>query len=238
MGRDRKEKAMRCTRGGTGIGLGLVGASLLALATLAGCASSGVERSAQAQASMAEFRNQTTAFRTSLAATIASLESLQKNAKVDPKKEYEGYVKNLDATLASAESAKSTVAQMKSQGQAYFGEWEKQAATISNEDIRKLSEERRAKLRTNYQRLEAALDEVATDAKPLRERLESLRAYYSQDLTPAGIAASEDLVDKAKDEAASLEKKLAKVMEELDEVAGELKVATPPPPPPEPAKKK
>jgi len=165
----------------------LVALGGLALAALAACKSSGVERSEATQTTIAEFKTELQNYSATLDKTFASLDELIKNAKVDPKGEFAKFSANLDALIKSAENARSNSEQMKSLGDAYFLEWEKAAATITNEDIRKISDQRRAELQKSYKELRTTMTEVAADAKPLREQLISLREYYSQDLTEKGI---------------------------------------------------
>ena len=215
----------------------LLAVSSLALAALPACQSSGVEQSEATQATMSDFKTQVQQFKDNLKATVASLDGIQKQAKVDPKTEFANYQTHLAATIKSGEQARATVEQMKKRGQAYFASWEQSAAAMTNEDIRKISDERRGELRKHYDELQATLTQVADEAKPLRAQLESLQTYYSNDLTPAGIDASKSLVSKAKDSAEDLIEKLDDIGEAVDKVAEQLKVAKPPPPPPpQPAK--
>jgi len=214
----------------------LVALGGLALAALAACKSSGVERSEATQTTIAEFKTELQNYSATLDKTFASLDELIKNAKVDPKGEFAKFSANLDALIKSAENARSNSEQMKSLGDAYFLEWEKAAATITNEDIRKISDQRRAELQKSYKELRTTMTEVAADAKPLREQLISLREYYSQDLTEKGIEATKTPVSNAKSASSKVTKGIKTVLEAVDKVAMQLKVATPPPPPPADAK--
>ena len=208
----------------------------IAIAALAACQSSGVERSAATQSTIAEFKTEIQTYSSQLDATFASLDGLIKNAKVDPKGEFTKFSTNLDALIKSADKARSTAEEMKSRGDGYFAEWEKAAAAITNEDIRKISDQRRAELQKEYKALQTSMQAVAADAKPLREKLISLREYYSQDLTEKGIEASKTPVSNAKSESSKVTKGIKQVLEEVDKVAMQLKVAAPPPPPPANAK--
>ena len=210
----------------------LVAIGGLALAALAACKSSGVERSQATQATIAEFKTELQNYGTQLDATFAALDSLLKNAKTDPKGEFAKFSTSLDALVKSADHAKSTAEEMKSRGDAYFAEWEKSAAAISNEDIRKISDQRRAELQKSYKELQTTMTAVAADAKPLREKLISLREYYSQDLTEKGIEATKTPISNAKSDSTKVTKGIKSVLEAVDAVALQLKVAAPPPPPP------
>jgi archaellum component FlaC len=120
---------------------------------------------------------------------------------------------------------------MRANGDAYFAEWEKSAATITNEDIKKISDQRRAELQKSYKDLQNTMTTVAADAKPLREQLISLREYYLQDLTEKGIEATKTPISNAKSASTKVTKGIKTVLDEVDKVATQLKVATPPPPP-------
>lgn len=205
----------------------------LALGAVPACQSSGVENSQATQATMAEFKTQMQTFQSQLDATLESLDGILKQAKVDPKAEYAKYTTNLEQLNASADKAKATAEQIKSRGNTYFTEWEKSAAGISNEDIKKISDERRAELQKTYKELQDKMAALAADGKPLRVQLNDLQKYYSQDLTEKGIDATKNTVASAKASATKLVKGLKDVLGDLEKVATQLKVAAPPPPPPD-----
>jgi uncharacterized membrane-anchored protein YhcB (DUF1043 family) len=228
---ESEEETLRTHLGTTARRRALVALGGLALAALAACKTSGVERSQATQSTIADFKTELQNYGKHLDATFASLDELVKNAKVDPKGEFAKFSANLDLLVKSAENAKSNSEQMKSLGDAYFAEWEKSAATITNEDIRKISDQRRAELQKSYKDLQTAMTTVAADAKPLREQLISLREYYLQDLTEKGIEATKTPISNAKSASTKVTKGIKTVLDEVDKVATQLKVAAPPPPP-------
>ena len=233
---ESEEETLRTNLGTPARRRALVALGGLALAALAACKTSGVERSQATQTTIAEFKTQLQTYSTTLDKTFASLDDLVKNAKVDPKGEFAKFSANLDALIKSADSAKANAEQMRANGDAYFSEWEKSAATITNEDIKKISDQRRAELQKSYKDLQSTMTTVAADAKPLREKLISLREYYSQDLTEKGIEATKTPIANAKTDATKVTKGIKTVLDEVDKVATQLKVATPPPPAPADAK--
>ncbi len=228
----REEEALRTNIGNRFIVRGLAALAGLSLASLTACKSSGVERSEATQTTITSFRADLDSYNKNLDATLGSLDELVKSGKTDPKSAFAKFSGNLGLLFKSADSAKSNAEAMKSRGDAYFGEWEKSAAAITNEDIRKIADQRRAELQKEYKELVTQMQNVAADAKPLREQLQSLHDYYSQDLTEKGIDLSKPLVGNVKSAASKVQKGIKSVQEEVDKVAAELKVATPPPPPP------
>jgi predicted nucleic acid-binding Zn-ribbon protein len=231
---DPEEEMSLLTRSMQHVRVRALGAiAALALAAVPACQSSGVERSQATQATMAEFKTHMLAFQTQLDATLESLDGIQKQAKVDPKAEFAKYTTNLEALNASAEKAKGMADEIRSRGNAYFTEWEKSASGISNEDIKKISDERRVELQKTYKELQDKMAAVAADGKPLRQQLNDLQKYYSQDLTEKGIDATKSTVASAKASASKLVKGLKDVLGDLEKVATQLKVAAPPPPPPD-----
>jgi hypothetical protein len=120
---------------------------------------------------------------------------------------------------------------MRSQGQAYFAEWEKQAATINDPDLKKSAEERRTRLAKAVEEVSGAMDEARNEIKPYVASIKDVQTYLSNDLTPAGIESiegkSKDITKRAK----AIGDEIDDVVEELEEHAPQFKTAKPPPPP-------
>jgi chromosome segregation ATPase len=211
----------------------LVAAAGLALASLTACESSGVERSQATQTTMGQFRTDINNYTTQLDATTASLDELLKSASSDPKSAFTKFSGNVDALFKADDAVRGTSNDMKSRGEAYFSEWEKSSSGITNEDVRKIADSRRVELQKEYKELQTEMATVATDSAALRGQIDSLRKYYSQDLTEKGIDASKGLVGNTKSAASKVQKGIKSVLEEVDKVAEQLKVAAPPPPPKE-----
>jgi hypothetical protein len=117
---------------------------------------------------------------------------------------------------------------MNAQSGSYFDTWQIELETIQNPDIRKRSEERRAKAFDSYKKIDTAMQAANESLVPFISDLQDIQRYLGNDLNAQGIAAIADVVKKTNTNAGAVEKKLDAAITEIDRVAGEMSYSTPP----------
>lgn len=210
---------------------GLVLAPAAALALLAGCQTAGHQRvdatSArldQLRASLEKLDGQVTAAADSLAAVVEA-------AAEDPKPGFERYGKDLQAVESSYERARSQLSAAEREAGKLFDQWTRNAALISDPDIRALSEKRRDELKAALDSVVDAMQEAVADLEGFVSTARDLHTYLGQDLTPAGIHAIADRSRAQSKAARDISGKLAQVMVAAEKAAPMFETAKPPPPP-------
>jgi DUF2959 family protein len=205
---------------------------LLAFALATGCKSSGSQQADSTAMHMDEMHAAIVSLKESVSATATSLAKVVEQADVDPKTPFEQYEKNVSATKSGVDRAGSQVKSMKEQGATYFAEWEKQAATITDPDLKEAADERRVKLSKAVGRVSEAMTEAQAELAPYLTSITDMQTYLSNDLTPSGIKSVKGKSKDISKAANSIGKKLDDVIEALEKGAPEFKTAKPPPPPP------
>ncbi|MCF8025970.1 MAG: DUF2959 family protein [Desulfobacteraceae bacterium] len=160
---------------------------------MAGCATTGMERSTKATTSMTEMDRNIKLLLVQLDATGASLRELVKPDNPDVEKAFQLFTENVSTMEQMEKSFAKHTNEMNASGKDYFEEWQKEGDKYKNPRIQRLSEQRRLELSRIY-------GEIATNSIGVKEELNShvsdlkeIQHYLSNDLTPKGIKAIEPL---------------------------------------------
>ncbi len=185
-----------------------------------GCGTtSGYKQADRTGAGIAEFRNEIVNGKKAIDETMKALGQIAVSANTNPRKAFEHYSKCVANLESTSNKVKKRADDMRAQGKAYFTQWEQQLAQVQNPEIRKLAEERKAKL-------QAAFDSIKKFSEPLKEQfapwmsdLKDLQKYLSNDLTIAGVDAAKDLFTKTQSEGLDVQKSMDGLVTELNTVA-------------------
>src|SRR5262245_37823396 len=115
---------------------------------------------------IAEFRDEIVDVKKAVDATMASLDKIVADAAADPRKAFQQFDKSVPKIDSAAASARKRAEDMREKGKTYFDKWEKDLAEVKDADIRKLAEERKAKL-------QATFANIKTKMEPAREQFNS-----------------------------------------------------------------
>ncbi|HXJ71824.1 MAG TPA: DUF2959 family protein, partial [Candidatus Dormibacteraeota bacterium] len=108
--------------------------------------------------------------------------------------------------------------EMRERGQAYFQQWEAQLGSVKNEEIRKLAQERRAKLQETFGNIKTVAQDATQAFPPYLSNLKDLRTALGTDLTVQGIDAAKPIIQKTKTSGIELQKHLDSLVAELNSV--------------------
>ena len=172
----------------------------------------------KAGASMAEFRDEIVDVKKEVDATLASLDKIVAQATVDPRKAFKEFDKNVPRVDSAATKAKKRGTEMKEKGKDYFAKWEKELTELNDPDIRKLAQERKAKLQASFANIRKSMEPARDQFNSWLVNLKDLQKYLSNDLTIGGIDAAKELIAKNKAEGLVVQQSLDKVISELNTV--------------------
>lgn len=204
---------------------------LLALPLGSACQSSGHQQSDTTAMEMDDLRKAALSLKENVSACAASLAAVVEKRDVEPKAPFAQYKNDVETVVDGLSRAESSLKTMRSQGQTYFAEWEKQSATIKDPDLKKAAEERRARLAKAVDEVSAAMNDARAEITPFVASIKDVQTYLSNDLTPSGIESVEDKSKQITKNAKSIGDKLDDVVEALEKGAPEFRTAKPPPPP-------
>jgi ABC-type Fe3+-citrate transport system substrate-binding protein len=197
--------------------IALVLTGLLVAAVMeAGCASSsGYKQADRTSDQMGELRDELDKGKTQISETITALNELQSTS--NPAAAFESYRKELKATDALAQRVRKRADEMRKKGAEYFKAWEKQLEELSSDDLRRRASERRTELLAAFDRISEASQALKEAYGPLMDDLTDIETFLSADLTPAGINTISDVIKKAGQDAAVVNKRIDEVIQQIDD---------------------
>lgn len=144
------------------------------------------------------------------------------NTPADLPKQFSAYTSEVNKLESMAKKVAERNQAFRARAEEYIKKWEADAATIKSEDIRKISDERRAAVRERFEALKADTAEGREAFTPLMEELRDIEMYLSNDLTTGGVAACKSIADKANANAVQVKQALVKINAELAKIQAEI----------------
>jgi hypothetical protein len=213
-------KPHKATRIVTLAALAVATAQVLIATTAA--AASGYKQADKTGASIAEFRDEILNVKKEVDATVVALDKIVTTATTDPRKAYKEFEKAVPRVDDAAKSAKKRAEDMKAKGLEYFKDWEKELAQVNNPEIRRLAEERKAKLQATFGSIKVFMEPVRDQFDPWLADLKDMQKYLSNDLSIGGIDAGKELIGKAKTSGREVQQSIDKVIAELNTIVATL----------------
>lgn len=199
--------------------LGVATAQLITATT---ASAAGYKLADKVGASIAEFRDEIVTIKKDVDITLAALDKVVTTAVTDPRSAFKDFDKAVPRIEDSAKKAKKRAEDIKARGRAYFQAWEKELGTVNNAEIRKLAEERKAKLQVTFDGIRTSMEPVRDQFNTWLADLKDLQKYLSNDLTIGGIDAAKELIGKAKTEGHGVQQSMDKVIGELNTIVATL----------------
>jgi outer membrane murein-binding lipoprotein Lpp len=190
--------------------------SLLAFAALAtllftGCASSGYKKADSASTSVQKAAQGIDKSSRQIDAVLAALTDLLGSTEGNLKPKYKKFAAAVSSLESEAKSVSRKSEAMQKQGAAYFTQWDKDLATIQNEDIRTRSEDRRRAVASRFEKLGASYEKVRSDFLPFLSDVTDIRTALANDLTVGGLAEIKPVAGKAEVDAVPLRASLGQL---------------------------
>jgi hypothetical protein len=192
--------------------------AVVQLLTTANASAAGYKLADKTGASIAEFRDEIVNVKKEVDAAMAALDKVVTTAATDPRKAYQNFDKAVPRVDEAAKKARKRSEDMKARGQAYFKDWEKELADVNNTEIRKLAEERKAKLQSSFDSIKSFMEPARDQFNAWLADSKDLQKYLSNDLTIGGIDAAKELIGKAKTNGRAVQQTLDKVIAELNTI--------------------
>jgi hypothetical protein len=165
--------------------------SIIALSVvfMAGCASTGIQRSEKATITMQTMDSDIKSIVAQLDATGLSLDDIMRAGQTDVKKAYSLFKDNVSKMESLEKNFNKHYSEMKARGKEYFEEWQKDGDSYKNPKIQQLSEQRRNELGYVYGLIANNSSGVSDAFKAYVNDLKEIQNFLSNDLTSNGIDA-------------------------------------------------
>jgi hypothetical protein len=197
--------------------------TLAVAALLSGCGTtSGYQHADKTGEGIAEFRAEIVNGKKAIDETMKGLDAIALSATTDPRKAFEQYSKSVSNLESVAEKARKRATDMQAAGQAYFSQWEKQMAEVQNPEIRKLAQDRKAKLQEAFGSIKKYSEPLKAQFGPWMSNLKDLQVFLGNDLTIAGVDSAKGLFAKAKTAGLDVQKSMDGLIAELNTVSAAL----------------
>ena len=214
-----KEVKMKLTHESVYIHLSLL---IIAVIGLAGCASTGIQRSAKATTTMQATDDDIKLVIVQLDATGASLDELMRSGQPDVKKSFDLYTDNISKIQTMEKQFAKHADEMKERGKEYFDEWQKEGDRYKNQQIQQLSEQRRAELGEIYGKIAINSIGVKDAFKAYLSDVKEIQIYLSNDLTSKGIEAIAPISRKVVNDGDNLKYAIKSVQTSIDRARTEM----------------
>ena len=183
-----------------------VALGLVAL-VVTGCARTGFDRSANIADTMSKQVTGLQEAKPQVDAMLASLEGLTR-AEGDMRPAYKKFSETLGDTEKAAARARKSSQTIREKEAEYFAEWQRQAAEITNPQIKAATQARQAEVKGNLESLSQTGRTAGEAYEPFISNMKDIRTYLSNDLTPGGVKRLEPTIEKARRDGAALQKAL------------------------------
>jgi hypothetical protein len=167
----------------------LLAALSVAAITIAGCATTGMQRSEEARATMQAVDNDIKLSVAQLDAAGASLDELTRPGQSDVKKAFDLDSENISKLVEMEKNFSEHADEMKVRGTEYFEEWQTEGGKYKNPRIQALSEQRRKELAEIYAKIPLNSIGVKEAFRAYVSDATQIQTYLSNDLTSKGVKA-------------------------------------------------
>lgn len=199
-----------------------IGMLAAAVISVAGCASTGIQRSEAATTSMTTMDSDIKLAVVQIDATGASLDELTKPENSDVQKAFYLYSDNVSIIENMQKDFDKHADEMNARGRDYFEEWQKEGDKYKNQKIQELSEERRSELGGIYGEIATNSIGVKDDFNTYVSDLKEIQNYLSNDLTPKGIEAIAPISRKVANDGDQLKYSLGNIQTAIKRASAEM----------------
>jgi molecular chaperone GrpE (heat shock protein) len=133
---------------------------------------------------------------------------------------FDRYAQNVRTTQQMADEARKRADDMRANTEAYTAQWQKEFAKISDEEVRRMSEQRVAAAKAEFERVRSAAAEVKAAYAPYRQGLQDVQQYLANDLTAEGVRTIQPKAEDTIRKGEALQQQIATLEKELDTLAG------------------
>jgi chromosome segregation ATPase len=173
--------------------------------------------------------------KTELQNTIKEHDAIANTVDGDLIGHYKKFSKGIERVEKQREEIRDSVEKVRAAATPYFDQWKADLAKISEEGLRKRSEERMNETRARYQDVHKIGEEAKAAYDPLMATLKNHHAYWASDLNAASAASLKGDTEKIDGNAQKLYGLMDKVVEAAKKYNDSVAMRTAPPAPEKPA---
>jgi hypothetical protein len=194
---------------------------LLLTLALVGCKTTGVQKANKTVKAMDKNFAIVKSAPDRITAVTDSLNELIKEGG-DMRAEFKAFDKSVNKLISQRDRFRKLKANVDSSKNSFVEAWAERQATITNDELRNRSEERRSEVIARFEEVNALVARAKAELEPWLQEIIDIRTYLESDLNPGGIASIADLIPKISRNAGPVKSKLNELITELDKLRIEM----------------
>ncbi|MDX9910693.1 MAG: DUF2959 family protein [Phycisphaerales bacterium] len=198
-----------------------VGMLAATLALLPACASSGGKGEATGT-SLGKAAAAIDSGQGQIDAALAALGGLSTAKGADLSSQFKVFQGALNQLASTAKDVSGKAEAMQRDGQAYFADWDKDLAAISDEGVRSRSEHRRNEVQQEFDAIAKRYQEVAGEFKPFMATLRDIETALKADLTADGVKSLSSVIKRATSEGGKVKASLTRLSKDFRSLSEKL----------------
>ncbi|HEX7419128.1 MAG TPA: DUF2959 family protein [Thermoanaerobaculia bacterium] len=160
---------------------------LMAL-VLAACATSAPDRSKRTATTLDALQQNSTKARLQIDSVLASLDALLNAPSDHLRSAYDKYNADVAKMKEYASAIRENDSDLQKNSDAYLKNWQKDASSVSNPELRAIAEQRRDEIATKYRTMSTSYAGAAQSFTSFLRDIDDIRKVIGNDLTPTGQA--------------------------------------------------
>lgn len=165
-----------------------IGSVVLITLVLAACATSAPDRSKRTATTLDALQQNSTRARLQTDSVAASLDALLNAPSDHLRAAYDKYDGDVAKMKEYASAIRDNDSDLQKNSDSYLKNWQKDAASVSNPELRALAEQRRDEIATKYRTMSTSWAGAAQSFTSFLRDLDDIRKVIGNDLTPTGQA--------------------------------------------------
>jgi hypothetical protein len=154
--------------------------------TLAACATSTPDRAAKAASSLEVMHGNSSKARAQIDTVLTSLDTML-NASPDKLREsYDRYDRDVKQMNAYAADMRENDADLRSNGNAYLAQWQRDASNVTDPELRAMAEQRRHQIARSSEEMRSKVTLAADSFAAFLRDINDIKKVIGNDLTPVG----------------------------------------------------
>lgn len=201
-----------------------VAAAVLSALTLAACATSTPDRAVKAASSLEVMQSNSSKARTQIDTVLGSLDLLM-NAPADKLRErYDRYDKDVEQMNDYASDMRENDADLRTNGNAYLAQWQRDASKVSDPELRALAEQRRTEIANSSQSMRSTVTDAAGSFDAFLRDINDIKKVIGNDLTTTGQwnVSQTAVAQNARTEGARVKEAVARAERAIESFRGQI----------------
>lgn len=161
---------------------------ILMTLVLGACATSAPDRSKRTATTLDALQQNSTKARLQIDAVVASLDALLNAPSDHLRSSYDRYDGDVKKMKDYAAAIRENDSDLQKNSDAYLKNWQKDASSVSNPELRAIAEQRRDEIATKYRTMSTSWAGAAQSFTSFLRDLDDIRKVIGNDLTPTGQA--------------------------------------------------